>query len=87
MSTHGRDRIEVRPVANGAPLLPLWARKHYTRRVAANGRVEWSGEQYATRASAVRAARKAAGPERLWVHIIDDTGRIRRMIEPTRVQS
>ena len=81
-------RVEVVPVANGSSLLPLWARRHFTRRRAANNTTEWHsmgrGKGYATRAGAVAAARHAAESDRLWVHVLDEHGRILRMIEPTR---
>lgn len=81
-------RIEVVPVANGSPLLPLWARRHFTRRIAGNGQTEWHsmgrGKGYATRAGAIAAAKHAAASNGLWVHVLDEHGRTLRMIEPTR---
>lgn len=61
--------------------LPLWARKHFIRCVATNGRTLWHSEPYATRGGAVRAAKVAAG-DRVRIHVIDGGDRIVRVIFP-----
>lgn len=73
------DRLEVAP-AGIVPGLPLFLRPHFYRRVSGNGRTENHSQPYATRGGAVRAARKAAAPEGLRVHVKDHTGRIIRVI-------
>ncbi len=80
--TTRRDRLEVLPARHHVKGLPLFARPHYVRRVAANGAILWHTEAYSNRRNAVRAAEERA--EGLWVHVYGDAGRILRMIEPTR---
>ena len=74
--------LQVRPVA-GKSMRPLFARPHYVRRIAANGRTlhhsqgyAWAASgipssRYATRRGAVRAARRAGDEAGLWVHVLD----------------
>ena len=62
--------LQVRPVA-GKSLRPLFARPHYVRRIAANGRTLHHSQGYATRRGAVRAARRAGDEAGLWVHVLD----------------
>ena len=80
--TTRRDRLEVFPARHHVKGLPLFARPHYVRRVAANGAILWHTEAYSNRRNADRAAEERA--EGLWVHVYGDAGRILRMIEPTR---
>ena len=68
--TTRRDRLEVRPV-NGKSMRPLFARPHYVRRIAANGRTLHHSQGYATRRGAVRAARRAGDEAGLWVRVLD----------------
>ena len=68
--TTRRDHLEVRPV-DAKSLRPLFARPHFVRRVAANGRTMHHSQGYATRRGAVRAARRAGDEAGLWVHVLD----------------
>jgi hypothetical protein len=68
--TTRRDHLEVRPV-DAKSLRPLFARPHFVRRVAANGRTLHHSQGYATRRGAVRAARRAGDEAGLWVHVLD----------------
>jgi hypothetical protein len=74
--TPRRSRLEVVPTATRSKL-PLFARPHFVRHVAANGETTWHSQNYSTRAGAVRGARSAADPSGLWVHVLDDS-------DPTR---
>ena len=79
--TTRRDRLEVLPARHHVKGLPLFARPHYVRRVAANGAILWHTEAYSNRRNAVRAAEERA--EGLWVHVYGLHGHILRMVEPT----
>ena len=69
--TPRRDRLEVFPARHHVKGLSLFARPHFVRRIAANGRTLHHSQGYATRRGAVRAARRAGDEAGLWVHVLD----------------
>lgn len=84
----GRGRIELRPVKleEGDERLAEVpsARPHYIRRVAANGEVEWTSEEYGTRSDARAAARTAQ--RRYWcpIHEFDAKGSLLKVLPGVR---